>query len=143
MFNRYKEVSLKFYTVLLSYADELQAVSVDEALLDVSHTVTNLKVQTSSQNPDNTIKDFSRVLAEQIRERMFTVTGCQGSSSTLAMFVMMTLNSQHRYWRESSFGSNSISSSKASKYLSSQHCQCFSLSGTPSLGYDLGSWLSE
>jgi DNA repair protein REV1 len=78
-FDRYKEISLKFYTVLLSYADELQAVSVDEALLDVSHAVANLKVQMLSQNPENVSRDFSKLLAKQIRERMLVITGCQGS----------------------------------------------------------------
>jgi DNA repair protein REV1 len=83
-FNRYKEISLKFYTVLLSYADELQAVSVDEALLDVSHAVANLKVQMLSQYPENVERDFSKVLAEQIRERIFGSTGCQGSQCSVS-----------------------------------------------------------
>jgi len=83
-FNRYKEISLKFYTVLLSYADELQAVSVDEALLDVSHAVANLKVQMLSQYPENVERDFSKVLAEQIRECIFGSTGCQGSQCSVS-----------------------------------------------------------
>jgi DNA repair protein REV1 len=83
-FNRYKEISLKFYTLLLSYADELQAVSVDEALLDVSHAVANLKVQMLSQYPENVERDFSKVLAEQIRERILGSTGCQGSQCSVS-----------------------------------------------------------
>jgi DNA repair protein REV1 len=71
-------LSLKFYTVLLSFTDELQAVSVDEALLDVSHAVANLKVQTLSQDPSTITADFAKLLAEQIRTRLLDFTGCQG-----------------------------------------------------------------
>ncbi|ORY33993.1 hypothetical protein BCR39DRAFT_518059 [Naematelia encephala] len=38
-FETYKQFSLAFYTVLMGYADELQAVSVDEALIDVTSAV--------------------------------------------------------------------------------------------------------
>ncbi|RUS21765.1 hypothetical protein BC937DRAFT_91499 [Endogone sp. FLAS-F59071] len=39
-FEKYRSVSQIFYEVLYSYADELQAVSVDEALIDVSSRIT-------------------------------------------------------------------------------------------------------
>ncbi len=71
-------MSLEFYTVLLSFTDELQAVSVDEALLDVSHAVANLKIQILSQDPSAITTDFAKVLAEQIRARLLEVTQCQG-----------------------------------------------------------------
>ena len=38
-FETYKKFSLSFYTVLMGYADELQAVSVDEALIDATSAV--------------------------------------------------------------------------------------------------------
>lgn len=38
-FETYKKFSLAFYTILMAYADELQAVSVDEALIDVTSQV--------------------------------------------------------------------------------------------------------
>ncbi|WVW83916.1 hypothetical protein I302_105938 [Kwoniella bestiolae CBS 10118] len=38
-FDTYKKYSLAFYTVLMGYSDELQAVSVDEALIDVTSAV--------------------------------------------------------------------------------------------------------
>ncbi|WVQ99404.1 hypothetical protein IAU59_006537 [Kwoniella sp. CBS 9459] len=38
-FETYKKFSLAFYTILMGYADELQAVSVDEALIDVTSAV--------------------------------------------------------------------------------------------------------
>ncbi|WWC89310.1 uncharacterized protein L201_004231 [Kwoniella dendrophila CBS 6074] len=38
-FDTYKKYSLAFYTVLMGYADDLQAVSVDEALIDVTSAV--------------------------------------------------------------------------------------------------------
>lgn len=85
---RYKELSLKFYTILLSFTDELQAVSVDEALLDVSHAVANLKVQTLSQDPSAITADFAKVLAEQIRARLLEVTQCQGLYIPYSTFVL-------------------------------------------------------
>jgi DNA repair protein REV1 len=75
---RYKEISLKFYTILLSFADEIQAVSVDEALLDVSHAVANLKVVTLAEDPAVTSMDFARLLAEMIRARILEVVKCSG-----------------------------------------------------------------
>lgn len=80
LFRRYKEASLKFYTILLSFADELQAVSVDEALLDVSRAVANLKSEMMQKDP-HVSRDCSKMLAEQIRERLLAVTGCQGEHS--------------------------------------------------------------
>ncbi|PVG02317.1 DNA repair protein [Serendipita vermifera] len=78
-FEKYKEISLKFYTILLSFADEIQAVSVDEALLDVSHAVANLKVVTVAEDPDASNKDFARLLAEMIRARVLEVVKCNVS----------------------------------------------------------------
>ncbi|KAG8803064.1 deoxycytidyl transferase [Serendipita sp. 398] len=76
-FEKYKELSLKFYTVLLSFSDELQPVSVDEALLDVSNTVANLKAQTLAENPSAVTIDFTKQLAELIRAKLLQMTGCQ------------------------------------------------------------------
>ncbi|VDC00972.1 unnamed protein product [Peniophora sp. CBMAI 1063] len=64
-FEKYKKLSLKFYTILMSVADDLQAVSVDEALIDVTSAVE----QMASSNP---AKDF----AESIREQVKETTGC-------------------------------------------------------------------
>ncbi|WFD45191.1 deoxycytidyl transferase [Malassezia psittaci] len=42
-FDAYYRVSLQFYTILLAIADTLQVVSVDEALIDISHVVKQLQ----------------------------------------------------------------------------------------------------
>ena len=78
---RYKQLSLQFYTVLMKYADDLQAVSVDEALIDVSSRV-------YTDSADNTLGDDAQeseslgnaqALAEQIRDEIRNVTGCEST----------------------------------------------------------------
>ncbi|KAJ7928918.1 hypothetical protein B0H13DRAFT_2228851 [Mycena leptocephala] len=63
-FQRYTDLSLKFYTVLMSHADDVQAVSIDEALVDVTTAVSRLRrAATRAGSPHDPAKDF----AEQIR----------------------------------------------------------------------------
>ncbi|KZV71579.1 DNA repair protein [Peniophora sp. CONT] len=76
-FEKYKKLSLKFYTILMSVADDLQAVSVDEALIDVTSSVE----QMVSSNP---AKDF----AESVRAQVKEATGCTVSIG-IAHNIMM------------------------------------------------------
>ncbi|XP_078488836.1 DNA repair protein REV1-like [Ciona intestinalis] len=66
-FKAYKEISQKLYTVLASYTQSLEAVSCDEALLDVTQLVkdTNLTPQ---------------VIAQNIRGKILDATGCDASA---------------------------------------------------------------
>jgi DNA repair protein REV1 len=75
--NRYKELSLNFYTILMSHADDLQAVSVDEALIDVTSSVIKLKESHSSSGPAPVL-DHAKLLAETIRNQIREVTHCEG-----------------------------------------------------------------
>ncbi|WWC94180.1 hypothetical protein V866_001019 [Kwoniella sp. B9012] len=92
-FDTYKKYSLAFYTVLMGYADELQAVSVDEALIDVTSAVTaramapeealtNDQVDTSKENAitTNKARDPALEVAEKIRDEVRKLTdGCEVS----------------------------------------------------------------
>ncbi|KAF9480856.1 hypothetical protein BDN70DRAFT_931346 [Pholiota conissans] len=73
-FQRYKEFSLLFYTVLMSHADDLQAVSVDEALIDVTFTVNRLREE--DKYADGTI-DPAVDFAETIRDEVRKATTCE------------------------------------------------------------------
>ncbi|CDZ97273.1 Translesion DNA polymerase-REV1 deoxycytidyl transferase [Phaffia rhodozyma] len=71
-FEKYKSTSLKFYTILLSYADSFfQAVSIDEALMEVTSRVNDLA--------KNGTERAGRELAERIREDIRQATGCEVS----------------------------------------------------------------
>jgi DNA repair protein REV1 len=71
---RYHELSLKFYTVLMSHADDLEAVSLDEALIDVTSAVSRLRSHAARQgSPHDPAKDF----AESIRVEVKQATGCE------------------------------------------------------------------
>lgn len=61
----------------MSHADDLQAVSVDEALIDVTTAVKQLPVTAEKQNP---AKDFAIILREEIKAK----TGCDGMSRRLS-----------------------------------------------------------
>lgn len=81
MTHRYKELSLKFYTILMKHADDLQAVSVDEALLDVSHAINRNRRKFNEGEHAYEIDppDHAMDLAELIRDETRRETGCEGS----------------------------------------------------------------
>ncbi|ORX36643.1 hypothetical protein BD324DRAFT_656542 [Kockovaella imperatae] len=86
-FDTYKKFSLAFYTVLMAYADELQAVSVDEALIDVTSAVAaRALVPEEAFPPDDTSSSIRRLrdpaveIAEHIRDEVRKLTdGCEVS----------------------------------------------------------------
>ncbi|KAG2354609.1 hypothetical protein BDR07DRAFT_1494307 [Suillus spraguei] len=63
-FKKYKQLSLRFYTILMRHADDIQAVSVDEALIEVTTSVSRCAIRPSSLA---FVDDPARSLAEQIR----------------------------------------------------------------------------
>jgi DNA repair protein REV1 len=76
--NRYTDLSLKFYTVLMSHADDVQAVSIDEALVDVTTAVSRLRrAAARGGSQHDPAKDF----AERIRAEVKQVTECESQSS--------------------------------------------------------------
>ncbi|KAJ6606232.1 hypothetical protein DFH09DRAFT_1353423 [Mycena vulgaris] len=73
-FERYKELALKFYTILFTHADDLEAVSIDEALIDVTTAASRLRsAAASAGSPHDALKDF----AETIRAKVKAATGCE------------------------------------------------------------------
>ncbi|KAJ6531915.1 hypothetical protein B0H19DRAFT_1273095 [Mycena capillaripes] len=73
-FDRYKDFALKFYTVLMSHADDIQAVSIDEALIDVTTAVSRLRSAAArAGSPHDPAKDF----AEHIRSEVRQATQCE------------------------------------------------------------------
>jgi DNA repair protein REV1 len=84
-FDTYKKFSLSFYTVLMGYADELQAVSVDEALIDVTSAVRAREMapeeHLESEDPleeSHQRRDAALELAEMIRNDVRKLTDCEG-----------------------------------------------------------------
>lgn len=78
--HRYKQLSLQFYTILMAHADDLQAVSVDEALIDVTNSVRRIESDISSSQhlsdePSDPAKDFAEAIRAQVRK----ATGCEGA----------------------------------------------------------------
>ncbi|WRT66366.1 uncharacterized protein IL334_003321 [Kwoniella shivajii] len=64
-FETYKKYSLAFYTVLMGYADELQAVSVDEALIDATSAV-----NARAMAPEEASEEHEDVVLEDEQEEM-------------------------------------------------------------------------
>ena len=102
-FETYKKFSLAFYTVLMGYADELQAVSVDEALIDVTSAVTARAAAPEEAIPEDMLaeeqpirrsRDPAVEVAEQIRDEVRGLTqGCEGESLDAELLTF----SQYRY----------------------------------------------
>lgn len=79
LYPRYKKYSLLFYTILMAHADDLQAVSVDEALIDVTSSVKRIKSYMSQAEPDEGVSgDLAKDLAEAIRTQVRKATSCEG-----------------------------------------------------------------
>ncbi|KAF8266584.1 hypothetical protein EI94DRAFT_1701612 [Lactarius quietus] len=80
-FERYRQLSLEFYTILMGFADDLQAVSVDEALIDVTSTLAQMRVVPTGvdDDGDNTSTDIAKELADSIRAQIKAATGCNAS----------------------------------------------------------------
>ena len=74
-------MSLQFYTVLMAHADDLQAVSVDEVLIDVSSSIQRIKTEMSSSQDDDSgaSSDPAKAFAEAIRSQIRKATGCEGA----------------------------------------------------------------
>lgn len=72
-FEKYKKASLQLYTILMSHADDLEAVSVDEALIDVTTAV--------QQMPSSSERHYdpARTFAELLRAEIKSATGCDVS----------------------------------------------------------------
>ncbi|KAG2047727.1 DNA repair protein [Suillus hirtellus] len=77
-FEKYKQLSLRFYTILMRHADDIQAVSVDEALIEVTTSVSRYALRPSSLA---FVDDPARSLAEQIRSEVSEGTGCEATVS--------------------------------------------------------------
>lgn len=76
-FEGYKRHSAKFYTVLLGYADELEAVSVDEALLDATGAARARALAPEEAGVRST--DPAVQVADKIRDDIRAATGCEVS----------------------------------------------------------------
>ncbi|OCB87229.1 DNA/RNA polymerase [Sanghuangporus baumii] len=72
-FEKYKAASLQLYTILMSHADDVQAVSVDEALVDVTTAVKQMPP--STKRGYDAAKDFAEMLRAEIKSK----TGCDVS----------------------------------------------------------------
>ncbi|OAD04595.1 hypothetical protein MUCCIDRAFT_140145 [Mucor lusitanicus CBS 277.49] len=70
-FEKYKSISKIFYEIMFHYADEMQAVSVDEALLEVGSHFT--------QPDEHSQEERQEALATQIRNEIRQATGCEAS----------------------------------------------------------------
>lgn len=86
-FDTYKKYSLSFYTVLMGYADELQAVSVDEALIDVTSAVRAREIGPEEAESEFTDgeprlrkpRNAAAEIAQKIRDDVRKLTdGCEG-----------------------------------------------------------------
>lgn len=106
----------------MSYADELQAVSVDEALIDVTSTVENTR-RGANLAPSDRSQDVAKELAETIRMRVKNTTGCEGLSHAfifwLPVFILLILfSSEHWYFSQYSISTGCYSPRQTSRVMS-------------------------
>jgi hypothetical protein len=95
-FERYKQLSILFYTVLMSHADDLQAVSVDEALIDVSTAVNELRERAQHTGySGDAAKDF----AEMIRDEVRKATTCESKFNFMPKGPSLLISPLSQYRR--------------------------------------------
>ncbi|UZJ56577.1 hypothetical protein CBS101457_005897 [Exobasidium rhododendri] len=90
----YNDVAIKFYTLLLLHADALEAVSIDEALIDVSLLLDEMRSGKESSSPErNRLRSQYKALmnsqgqswteekqlAEALRDEIREATNCEAS----------------------------------------------------------------
>ena len=100
MVDRYKQFSLQFYTILMAHADDLQAASVDEALIDVTISIRRIHSEISqSQHLPSSTSDPAKQFAEAIRAQVRRATGCEGKpgSASPALNLIDRSCSEHRH----------------------------------------------
>ncbi|KAF9581565.1 deoxycytidyl transferase [Lunasporangiospora selenospora] len=83
-FQQYEDISIEFYKILLGNSDELQAVSVDEALVDVTSKCfpcwgSKGGAAIKSGQLGTPAQLHPKVFAQKIRERIYETTGCHAS----------------------------------------------------------------
>ncbi|KAF8626302.1 hypothetical protein AX15_004972 [Amanita polypyramis BW_CC] len=109
-FERYWKLSLQFYSILLRHADDIQAVSVDEALIDVTAAVRELNPEHCPSIPLQPCgHDVAKALAETIRTQVRDATGCEVSIGIAHNILLARLATR----RAKPAGSFHISCSKA------------------------------
>lgn len=69
----------------MAHADDLQAVSVDEALIDVTTSVRRIKSEISRSQGNDSIQtvDSAKDFAEAIRAQVKRATNCEGRFTLL------------------------------------------------------------
>lgn len=80
---------MQLYTILMSHADDLQAVSVDEALIDVTTAVRQLPTTSEKQDP---AKAFALMLRSEIK----SATGCDGAYFTFRCILIACPFQMHK-----------------------------------------------
>ncbi len=91
--HRYKKYSLQFYTILMGHADDLQAVSVDEALIDVTSSVRRIEAYVSQSDTGHgrenvdPAKDFADAIRSQVRK----ATNCEGMKLFPLIVILLML----------------------------------------------------
>ena len=67
----------------MAHADDLQAVSVDEALIDVTSSVARIRAELAErlEGADESV-DPAKDFAESIRAQVKKVTGCEGEAAS-------------------------------------------------------------
>ncbi len=64
----------------MAHADDLQAVSVDEALIDVTSSIRRILLEIAqSRDPSSSPVDPAKGFAEAIRAQVKKATGCEGT----------------------------------------------------------------
>lgn len=107
----------------MSYADEVQAVSIDEALIDVTQRVAELEQAPPELNERSDVaQDFAKLLAEDIRADMREATDCEGENQVYSRQCLyadtLNSNSQHRRSRQHPAGEARDSACKTGGILS-------------------------
>ncbi|GAN05676.1 DNA polymerase iv protein [Mucor ambiguus] len=126
-FEKYKSISKIFYEIMFHYADEMQAVSVDEALLEVGSHFT--------QPDEHSQEQQQEALATQIRDEIRQATGCEASIGVGSNILLARMSTK----KAKPAGQHICKSIRdVEELLSSQK-----VTDLPGVGYAIGDKLKE
>lgn len=109
-FEAYKNISIDFYSLMLLHADAIEAVSVDEALIDVSKLLQEMRVGGSDDDSErnsllSAYRDYTssqgeqwteeKQLAEALRDEIRRRTRCEASIGIGSNTLLARLATRH------------------------------------------------
>lgn len=115
-FEGYKDVSIHFYSLLLAHADAIEAVSVDEALIDVSILLESMRTVKGDTEPPQDQSEDRKALLSAYRGHLSSQGDAWDEEKQLAEALRDEIRRLTRCEASVGIGSNTLQARLATRY---------------------------